>query len=443
MKAKTITAAVLGASILFGTCGCGITDLSKDSLLHPPKTMGAEAEIEQLIADAAGGIYTLKYPKSGNNRNAIIMRDLDGDSIDEAIAFFRKRDNDTGVHMLVMYKKDEHWNAANDIHVGNTDVDCVDFADLDTGNTLEILVGYTTFTQSVNSLQVYTYQSGTVSKFSEEEQNYTTFYCGFLDNSGKSKVITIYEGNANMLEYDSARNALYMQASAPIDSNVVSYKNVTFTELNKGVNGLLMDGVLTGGGMNTQVLYYDQQQGVLLNPLFKQNVENITQRSKELLSHCFGDNMEYEIPSITDRSTEEDGVTDADFVSWNRFVVSDGNDYKLEPSRSTVINYPYAYAVAIPANRTLDSFDFLTRDNGAILSFFETSAENPLFEIRVFKIADWEAGNNTEKYQLIRKDNSYAYTFRNYHRNTPAAPDDDTIKNAFSPLDKGIIGNIR
>ena len=440
MKANAITAAALGAVLLFGACGCGVTGMGREALLRPPKTMGAEAELEQLIELAAGGSYTLKYPKNGSNRNAIIMRDLDGDGVDEAIAFFRKQDNDAGVHMLVMFKKDEHWNAANDVHVANPDVDCVDFADLDTGNTLEILVGYTTYAEA-NSLQVYTYQAGVVSKYAEGEQNYTNFYCGFMDNSGKSKVVSLYEGKAHMLEYDSARNALFVQASIAIDSKVVSYKNVTFTELNKGVNGLLMDGVLPGG-MNTQVLYYDQQQGVLLNPLYKENMENITQRSRELLSACFDNDMGYEIPNIQSRSAGDDGDGDADFVVWNRFVVSDNNDYKLETARRTVVNYPYAYTVTISPDRAEDSFTFQTRDNGAILSFFETDADNPLFEIRVFKLADWESGKNTEKYQLIRKDNSCAYTFRNYHRNTPSAPEDDDIKNAFSLLDRGVIGTV-
>ena len=107
MLRKVIAAATIGALLLGGSCGCSIADLSRDNLLRPPKSMGDEAEIEQLIASTAKDGYTLKYPKSGSNRSAIIMHDLDNDNVDEAIAFFREKDGSTGVHMLVMYVSDD------------------------------------------------------------------------------------------------------------------------------------------------------------------------------------------------------------------------------------------------------------------------------------------------------------------------------------------------
>ena len=88
MKIKNVLSAFLIAALIaVSTGGCNVTDLGSDSLLRPPKTMGDEAEIEQLIADTAKHGYTLKYPKSGSYRSAIIMSDLDGDGVDEAVPF--------------------------------------------------------------------------------------------------------------------------------------------------------------------------------------------------------------------------------------------------------------------------------------------------------------------------------------------------------------------
>ena len=110
MKLKAVLSAVVSGTILLvSASGCNLTDFSTDSLLKPPKTMGDEAEIEQLIADTATKDYTLKYPKSGNYRSAIIMHDLNNDGVEESIAFFREKDDVTRVHMLVMYGDNDRW----------------------------------------------------------------------------------------------------------------------------------------------------------------------------------------------------------------------------------------------------------------------------------------------------------------------------------------------
>ena len=82
MKLKAVLSATILSAFILSASGCSLTDFSSESLLRPPKTTGDEAEIEQLIADCAKNGYTLKYPKNGNYRSAIIMSDLDGDKND-------------------------------------------------------------------------------------------------------------------------------------------------------------------------------------------------------------------------------------------------------------------------------------------------------------------------------------------------------------------------
>lgn len=88
MKIKKLISALVLGSMLVGLSGCNITDFSAENLLRPPKAVGDEAEIEQLIAKTADSGYTLKYPKNGKFRSAIIMTDLDGNDSNEAVAFF-------------------------------------------------------------------------------------------------------------------------------------------------------------------------------------------------------------------------------------------------------------------------------------------------------------------------------------------------------------------
>lgn len=127
MKIKKLISALVLGSMLVGLSGCNITDFSAENLLRPPKAVGDEAEIEQLIAKTADSGYTLKYPKNGKFRSAIIMTDLDGNDSNEAVAFFRNSAETSSVHMLVMYSKDNSWEIASDNIFETTDIDSVDW----------------------------------------------------------------------------------------------------------------------------------------------------------------------------------------------------------------------------------------------------------------------------------------------------------------------------
>ncbi len=448
MKLKSVAAAALGAALLCLTAGCSITDIGKEDLLRPPKTMGDEAEIEALISKTAPNGYTLKYPKSGNYRSAIIMRDINGDNVSEAIAFFREKDSAAGVHMLMMCDIDGDWEVTGDFVTETADVDCVDFADINENDSQEIVVGYATYTSNVNFLSVYSYENGKTNTV-DSGQNYSAFYCGNFDGSGKSNIITLSlfttenEAKATMLAYNSSRGALVTKAAASMDPNVVSYQNMTQTELGDGVKGLVIDGTLSGGELNTQVVYYNKTKKALENPLYKEKKVNPTQRVSSILSADIGNDLKYEIPTVStlpyNKSSGE--FTAADQVIWNNFSLE---HEELVPVQRTVANYNYAYTIKIPETWEQGSFTALLNESGEemrVCEWADKKVGETFFEIRVFKVADWDKGLGSGKYTLIYKDNRYAYTFINHSPESEMAMENDQIKTAFSLLDKTLTGN--
>ena len=181
MKIKKLISALVLGSMLVGLSGCNITDFSAENLLRPPKAVGDEAEIEQLIAKTADSGYTLKYPKNGKFRSAIIMTDLDGNDSNEAVAFFRNSDETSSVHMLVMYSKDNSWEIASDNIFETTDIDSVDFADLTGNGKAEIIVNSTTYTPNVGKLSCYSYSEGKTTEVGSG-QSCSSFVTGDFDN---------------------------------------------------------------------------------------------------------------------------------------------------------------------------------------------------------------------------------------------------------------------
>lgn len=444
MKAR-IVSALLGASLLVTLAGCDFYDLSSDSLLRPPKTMGDEAEIEQLISASAEGNYTLKYPKSGSYRSAVIMKDLNGDDIDEAIAFFRAKDELTSVHMLVMDERDGSWRISGDFVTETTDVDCVEFSDIDEGSSLEILAGYTTYTPNVNFLMCYSFENETTTSI-QSGQTYSSFCCGNLDGDGKNEVLTLSlyntdnEARATMLAYSPDKKALYAKSTVAMDPNVVRYKSVVFTDIATDVKGAAVDGTLAGEETETQLIYYNRELATLRNPLYREKEKNSTLRSCSVVCTDVDNESSIEVPQIEKLPHEgaEDAASVADKIIWCGFDVSNES---LVPKLSMAANYTYNYTIKIPTAWESGTYSAMNSDGDSSMTFCEWYARSKgqsLFEIKVFEAAAWDRGNETDDYTLIYRDNRYAYSYRSFDADSPLALSDDEIKKAFSLLTPNI-----
>lgn len=434
---------LLTAAVCLLFCGCNLTGIGEgNDLLRPPRTTGDEAEIENLISKTAPKGYTLKYPKSGTHRSAIVMEDLDGDDVEEAIAFFRDKDSVTGVHMLVMYKSRDEWRISSDFETETADVDCIEFADIDGDSSQEIMVGYATFTPNVNFLSCYRYSVGTTETLETGSPNYSAFYCGSLDNSGKSKIITLtlfspeHEAKATMLAYDASKKTVFAKSSVALDPNIVSFKNVLFSDLNDKIKGVVVDGANATGEINTQVIYFNKQLDTLRNPLAYIKPDNPTKRDSSVISADSDSDMYVDIPTVQPLPNIRENESDfpADMVTWNAFNT---NAEKLVPKKNVAANYAYNYSIRIPDQWKAGSFTALNSEDSKTMTFFsvdKNKLKNKLFEVRVFDIADWDQAKSGEDYILIYRDVRYAYTFINYETDGSFAQTNDQIKTAFAVL---------
>ena len=439
MKSR-IAAAVLGATLLLSASGCNFLELDLEDALRPPKTMGDEAEIEQLIAGSARGGYTLKYPKNGNYRSAIIMQDLDGDGTAEAVAFFRGRDETTRLHMLVMYENDGEWKISGDFVTETTDVDCVDFAKFTCSERLDILAGYTTYSPSVNFLACYAYHDGETMSVSAG-QSYTAFYCGSIDHSDRSEVITfsVYnadnEAKATMLEYNADKRALYAKSSVAMDPGVVKIRQASFGEMSGGVRGIAVDGANATGELNTQVIYYNSELAVLRNPLYREKTKNPTQRTIDVFAVDINNDKTIDIPTV-----EKLPFADADAVQYTADKVTRNNFDTAHETLVRISDYALdmAYNFSIKIPDAWENGTYTAQLEGNSMRFFEwdnDSVGKLIFDIRAFDVATWDQGKENDGYTLIYRDNRYAYALHNNTDEDSAfALSDNEIKTSFSLL---------
>lgn len=440
MKLKKVLAVFTFIAAATALCGCDIADFGTDNLLRPPKTMGNESAIEQLIADSTGNKYTLKYPKSGNNRSAITMTDLNGDGINEAIAFCREGDDTTRIHMLVMYSSNNEWLLSSDNITEASDVDCVDFADINGDGNLEIISGYSTYTTNINILSCHSYNNGETAEI-KAEQNYSSFSCGDFNSDGNDEIIAMIlytaenESSAVMLDYNEEKNLLYKKATVAMDPNIVKYKNISKAEYD-GIPAIISDGLLSDGEINTQIIYYNTELSLLRNPLYREKGSNFTQRSQDVLPTDINGDGCPELPSVTKMPYPSSLTADmaADKTDWYSFSIKDETTVHI----STMISdYLQNFNFTVPEKWQIEQVTAFYSNDGNSLEFYEwnkTQTGKKLFEIRAFEAAEWDIGKYADEYTLITKSDTKAFALKNENTNSPLSLDDSEIKTAFSVI---------
>ena len=132
---------------------------SPESLMSPPDAVGDYKDILNVIENSADNGIILKAPNEGENTTAITFADLNGDKENDAIAFYRLKNDDTSaIYMSVLFRSGSKWLAGEPIKGKGNDILEFSYGDLNYDEIPEIVVGWNMFdSKDNNTLCVYTF----------------------------------------------------------------------------------------------------------------------------------------------------------------------------------------------------------------------------------------------------------------------------------------------
>lgn len=436
MKLKKAFALILCVS--FGILGGCSPGLNSDELMRPPKTTGDEAKIIELIEQTAGSSYTLKYPENGNNRSAIVTTDLDGDNKEEAVAFYKNAEDTAVTHMLIMYNTEDGWKIAGHTQNQNTDVDRIEFADINKDGRMEIIAGYKTFDANINQMTVYLYDDGNAEPV-KISQTYTSFVINDFDGDACSNImlfsiLTDKKSNANLLTYNEAENSLVSLSSIPIDPNITGFESIVSGKINDEQIGAAVDGILAADKLSTQIIYYDVASKTLKNPLYSLGEEKINPTLRDLKIHSadIDQNEIIEVPALSKLpyGQEENLENVASLAVWNQY---DSYSDALAPGSNMIVNYNGGYYFKLDGQR-LNHITARTDNTENSMTIYEWNGSaigQELIKIRNYKANDWATNGKKDGYTLLKQDGTYDYCYKLLSSDSSYAFSDDEIQKAF------------
>ncbi|MDD3692639.1 MAG: VCBS repeat-containing protein [Oscillospiraceae bacterium] len=300
MRIRTLIFFVLAMQVVLMLTGCSI-GMDVEALLRPPRPAGEQQKIQQALdeyinstqqknAPGAPGGYVLKYPNSGEYRSAFVIKDLDNDGVDEAIVFYRRGIEGSKINLNFLRKLETGWQSVCDIEGASTNIERVQFADLDSDGILEVLTGWNM--DNLRDKQLVMYLVSGDRLIERHTDLYTEFIVGKLTNLSNDCVMVLHANSAENIttakllttgiDSITGQTSLVELGSTRLDGYIQQFSTVQIAELGNNLRGVYADGIKDTDSLVTELVYWDGKQ--LCAPFYnKEKNANTTSYRKALL----------------------------------------------------------------------------------------------------------------------------------------------------------------
>jgi len=266
---KKTAAAILALALVF----CALTGCffqSGEELYKLPQPPEEYLELQRVIENVLDSGAEYLAPTSGSNRQSVQLRDLDGDGVDEAIAFFRNQGEVRPLKIYVFRMAGEVYETVGVIEGDGTSIDSINYVDLDGDGVLEILAGWRISEDVLKALSVYALSdSGELQEILSA--NYGKYTVGDVDGDGNDEIIVMRladDSHPPVVEYLDYDHGRVTRTESRLSAGISSVSRVRFSRLEDGtialyVTSILDDGNLGGGTLVTDV--FIERAGNLVN----------------------------------------------------------------------------------------------------------------------------------------------------------------------------------
>ena len=418
-----ILAPVLAVMFL---CGCDAQFFGGDrQLMRPPYPAGEDRKIQEELTKNLGS-FTLKYPKSGRYRSAIVMTDLTGDDKNDALVFYRQ-DETKPISLALLSQNKGEWKFVSKKDGEGGEIDRVLFGDVNCDGRNEIIVGWTIYSSGLNIISAYSLQNGMLTTIDVKEYSeskganipvaYTDMQLYDFDNDGSDEIIASYlnlsevTATAKLIECHKGVDSAYTMSvtdTAQLDGHVLYYAETKVAKLTDDkIFGVVLDGYKDNSTMVTEYVYWNSVNGDLEAPFYDAEAQTVLNTVRNV--------------NITSRDVDSDGVLDIpvteylpgyDHTSEYPMYLTlwynadfDANGYSFVNKKKNIINLSEGYSITWQSawdGKVTCRLD----DKNRILYFYRYKKDrfafsDELFRIKVFTKSEWKEDNHDPNFAVV------------------------------------------
>ena len=304
--------------------GCG---LSYEELYSLPRASEDYYDLQNALNSIEAEGLNYLAPASGARQEPVQLTDLDGDGVDEAVAFFRSAAGEVKIYILS--QQDGVYAPAAVMDGAGTSVSSVEYADLDGSGNLELLITCQVSESVPQALQVYRYADAEATTMLTASCSRYELYD--LDDDALPELLCLTgsgsDSPASLECYEYTDGELRRVGEQRLHFSYDNLRQSHWGYLEQEVNSLLLSGVSPEGQLLTDVFTLRNGELVSVSPR-----EEILASSPVHSYYVYPEDLDgdgiLEIPQTRQLPAYDSGSTAQWVIDWYR-LSADGTSRKL------------------------------------------------------------------------------------------------------------------
>ena len=220
----------------------------------PNEYTALRGQIESILSDGA----EYAPPASGTNIQSVQLVDLDGDGVEEALAFFRSSSEEKPLKIYIFQAHEDSYEQAALIEGSGTSIHSVSYLDMDGDGIQEIIIGWRVNAE-YQAVSVYS-----IRNFEPQllmEGLYTQYEVLDFDGDGAREIVLLrsdMDGDPIAEYYDWGEDLLQAHSFARLSMTMAELERVDVGTLRGGETALFVTGVSEDTEAITDILTYHQ-----------------------------------------------------------------------------------------------------------------------------------------------------------------------------------------
>ncbi len=229
-----------------------------EELMALPKLSQEYVELQRVLDNLQADGAAFSAPVSGSYRQSVQFYDINGDGVDEALAFFRTA-GERPLKIYIFTRQDDRYFPAAVVEGDGASFESITYVDMDGDGWTELAVGRGAGAD-LKLLTVYSLKAFQVSPIANVD--YTQYTAGDLNGDGRSELLLVrlgegdVDGSAELIGI--SRDGETVNAAARLSEGLESVSRISCAPLLDSQNALYMEGSLQGGLVTDVFLYEDE-----------------------------------------------------------------------------------------------------------------------------------------------------------------------------------------
>lgn len=246
--------ALFTLALLCSGCAAGTLD---GTLYRLPKLPAEYESLEKQLDELLSSGAEYAAPTSGSNLQSVQMVDLDGDGEDEAVAMFRRANDEHPMKIYVFRADGSNYEQYCVIEGTSNAIYSINYVDLNGDGWREILAGIRS-DLDVQNLSVYSLASGTPQQLLLT--GYSRYAARDMDGDGQQDLVVLRsdEESYAVADYYNWNGAeMELRSSLHLSGSVAELNRLTYGTLSGGESALFVTSVSPDGVANVDILTVD------------------------------------------------------------------------------------------------------------------------------------------------------------------------------------------